>query len=166
LVVVGDGGENAVDLPTHDESHFPVRFEIPRDVPAPEASTADIAVESPREGVDPDATTLFLDWDRERYAGAVPRRVPLPIDETGPTWLAFPHARYVLCAKHASGRVEVVYVTSLLGRRDSLIPAGFVERIVTDDRSVTVVVDGRPYLYAVDAGTTMDLTSRKVLGGQ
>jgi len=155
-----------VDLPTHDESHFPVRVEMPREVPAPERSVAELAVDAPKESGDPTSTTLFLDWDRERYAGAVPRRVPLPLDESGPTWLAFPHARYVLCAKHSNGRVEIVYVTSLLGKRDSLIPAGYVERIVTDDRSVTVVVEGRPYLYAVDAGTTMDLTSRKVLGGQ
>jgi hypothetical protein len=108
--------------------------------------------------------TLFLDWDRERYAGCVPRRIPLPVEDAGPTWLAFPHGRYVVCAKHANGRVQQIYVTSLLGRRDSLIPAGFVERIVTDDKSVTVVVDGRPFLYAVEAGTTVDLLARKVVG--
>src|SRR5262245_11553424 len=159
-------GASDVDLPTHDESHFPVRLEIPRETQAPEPAVANVAVEAPPEPVAPPATTLFLDWDRERYAGAVPRRVPLPVDEAGPTWLAFPHARYVLCAKHCNGRVEVVYVTSLLGKRDSLIPAGYVERMVTDDRSVTVVVEGRPFLYSVDAGTTVDLTSRKVLGGQ
>ncbi len=110
------------------------------------------------------ASTLILDWDRERYAGAVPRRLPLPTEDPGPSWLAFPHQRYVLCARHARGRIDVVYVTSLVGKRDSLIPAGTVERIVTDDRSITVVVDGRPYLYAVDAGTTFDLTNRRVLG--
>ena len=111
-----------------------------------------------------DGPTLFLDWDRERYAGAVPRRIPLPLDDQGPAWLAFPHHRYVLCARHSLGRIEHVYVTSLIGRRDSLIPAGAVERIVTDDRSITVVVDGRPFLYAVEAGTTLDVTARKVLG--
>jgi hypothetical protein len=160
-----------VNLPAIDDTAFPVRFEIPRDVPTPVAATevapdpcgATDAAAAASPEVRP--TTLFLDWDRERYAGAVPRRVPLPVDDVGPTWLAFPHARYVLCAKHSGARVEQVYVTSLLGRRDSLIPEGFVERIVADDRSVTVVVDGRPFLYAVDAGTTMDLTSRKVLGG-
>jgi hypothetical protein len=111
-----------------------------------------------------DGPTLFLDWDRDRYAGTVPRRIPLPVGDAGPTWLAFPHGRYVVCAKHAHGRVQLIYVTSLLGRRDSLIPAGFVERIVTDDKSVTVVVDGRPFLYAVEAGTTVDLLARKVVG--
>ena len=73
-------------------------------------------------------------------------------------------AAQIVCAKHSSGRVQQIYVTSLLGRRDSLIPAGFVERIVCDDKSVTVVVDGRPFLYAVEAGTTVDLLARKVVG--
>ena len=138
---------------SHDEPAFPVRFE----------AAAAVAEESAPEGQAP--ATLVLDWDRERDPAQAPRIVPLPLEDAGPTWLAYPHARYVLCVKHAAGRVEQVYVTSLLGRRDSLIPEGLVERIVTDDRSVTVVVDGRPYLYVVEAGSTMDLTSRKVLGG-
>ena len=108
--------------------------------------------------------TLLLDWDRERSAGTLPRLVPLPLDEAGPSWIAFPHARYVIAARHRRGRIEHVYVTSLVGKRDSLIPAGVVERIVTDAASVTVVVDGRPYLYAVDAGTTLDIVARRVLG--
>ena len=134
--------------------------EVSRDEPTPlNASELAGGGSNPTDG-----PTLFLDWDRERYSGTVPRRIPLPVDDAGPTWLAFPHQRYVVCAKHANGRVQLVYVTSLLGRRDSLIPAGFVERIVSDDRSVTVVVDGRPFLYAVEAGTTVDLLARKVVG--
>lgn len=112
-----------------------------------------------------DSPTLLIDWDRERYAGSVPRRVPLSVEEKEPTWVAYPHQRYVLCARHACGRIEQVYVMSLIGRRDSLIPGGSVERIVLDDRSVTVIVDGKPYLYAVESGTTLDLTTRRVMGG-
>jgi hypothetical protein len=123
--------------------------------------TGDAAVSLP-SGTGP---TLLLDWDRERYPGSVPRRVPLPVDAPGSSWLAFPHQRYVLSLRHKGGCVESVYVTSLLGKRDSLIPGGVVERIVTDDRSVTVVVNGRPYLYAVENGTTLDLIGRRVLGG-
>jgi hypothetical protein len=144
-------------------------FEAPPE-PAPEVSgegldvaaleTADPAPITPG-GVGP---TLLLDWDRERFPGPVPRRVPLPVDSAVPSWLAFPHQRYVLSVRQKSGSVESVYVTSLVGRRDSLIPGGTVERIVTDDRSVTVVVNGRPYLYAVEAGTTIDLVGRRVLG--
>jgi hypothetical protein len=145
----------------------------------PESAPHDVAAEAPCEGVDsvpvetseaaggsPAGTgpTLLLDWDRERYPGAVPRRVPLPTDVPGPSWLAFPHQRYVLSLRHKAGSVESVYVTSLLGKRDSLIPGGVVERIVTDDRSVTVVVNGRPYLYAVENGTTLDLIGRRVFG--
>ncbi len=126
----------------------------------------------PRAGLDlagerspaPGAPTLLLDWDRERYAGAVPRRIPMPSGEEGPAWLAFPHQRYVLCVRHRRGRVEHVYVTSLVGKRDSLVPAGDVERVVTDDRSVTIVVDGRPILYAVESGATVDLVGRRILG--
>lgn len=139
---------------------FPVPDLSERDEP-PALSGTDLAGDTSRQ-VSP--STLVLDWDRERYAGAVPRRLPLPTDDPGPSWLAFPHQRYVLCARHARGRIDVVYVTSLVGKRDSLIPGGTVERIVTDDRSITVVVDGRPYLYAVEAGTTFDVTNRRVLG--
>jgi hypothetical protein len=146
----------------------------------PESTPHDVFVEAPCEGVDsiPVETaevvggqpagvgpTLLLDWDRERYPGSVPRRVPLPVDAAGPSWLAYPHQRYVLSLRHKAGSVESVYVTSLLGKRDSLIPGGVVERIVTDDRSVTVVVNGRPYLYAVENGSTLDLIGRRVLGG-
>ena len=146
---------------THDEpsSDYPAPFEILRTEP-PLVEAAEI--DAPIAGDLP--ATMFLDWDRERYPGAVPRRMPLPADEPGPTWLAFPHARYVLCARHRAGRIEHVCVTSLLGRRDSLFPPGDVERIVTDDRSVTVVVDGRPYLYVVGTGGTIDLTLRRVIG--
>jgi hypothetical protein len=146
--------------PTHTLAVEVPREPVPRDTPAPVDADGLAGTSSPA----PTGPTLFLDWDRERYSGAVPRRIPLPADDPGPAWLAFPHARYVLCAKHASGRIQQVYVTSLLGRRDSLFPAGDVERIVTDDRSVTVVANGKPFLYAVDAGTTVDLTARKVLG--
>lgn len=143
-----------------DESEFPVAMASPRDEPTPalEAEFGEGGVAA-RDG-----PTLLLDWDRERYAGAVPRRIPLPLHDAGPTWLAFPHHRYVICARHAFGRIEHIYVTSLVGRRDSLIPAGVVERVVCDDRSVTVVVDGKPFLYAVEAGTTTDLTARRVMG--
>ncbi len=111
-----------------------------------------------------EGTTLVLDWDRERYTGALPRRVPLPVDQSGPGWVALPHQRYVLCARHLRGRIEQVFITSLIGRRDSLIPAGGVDRVVTDDRSVTVVVEGRPFLYSVEAGTTLDITTRRLIG--
>jgi len=141
-------------------STFPVPEIVERD--EPQALTgSDLAGDASRQAM---STTLYLDWDRERYAGAVPRRLPLPTEDPGPSWLAFPHQRYVLCARHVRGRIDVVYVTSLVGKRDSLIPGGVVERIVTDDRSITVVVDGRPYLYAVEAGTTFDVTNRRVLG--
>ena len=143
-----------------DAASPPLRVDVPRDEPVP-VEGEEIAGARPQGMEGP---TLFLDWDRERYAGSVPRKVPLPTEDAGPAWLAFPHQRYVLCARHANGRVEQVYITSLVGRRDSLIPAGQVERIVTDDRSVTVVVDGRPYLYAVEPGTTIDLTARRVMG--
>jgi hypothetical protein len=53
---------------------------------------------------------------------------------------------------------------SLLGKRDSLIPAGSVSSIVTDERSVAVVVEGRPYLYLVEHGTTVDVTTRRPVG--
>ena len=49
-------------------------------------------------------------------------------------------------------------------RRSAAAMRGAVERIISDDRSVTVVVDGRPFIYNVEAGTTMDLTARKVMG--
>ena len=143
-----------------EEATIPVRFEAPQDEPTPVVGV-EVAGSTPGEL---DGPTLFLDWDRERYAGTVPRRIPLPIDDAGPAWLAFPHQRYVLCARHSLGHIDYVYVTSLMGRRDSLIPAGAVERIVSDDRSVTVVVDGRPFIYNVEAGTTMDLTARRVMG--
>ena len=131
---------------------------------APEAPAA-----APPPGLDPPEpiachATLVLDWDRERSTGTLPRLVPLPLEEAGPAWIAFPHSRYVIAARHRRGRIEHVYVTSLVGKRDSLIPAGAVERMVTDVGSVTVVVDGRPFLYAVDAGTTVDLMARKILG--
>lgn len=141
-------------------SSFPIPILLDREEPQALTGT-DLAGDTSREA---SRVTLVLDWDRERYAGAVPRRLPLPTNDPGPSWLAFPHQRYVLCARHAHGCIGLVYVTSLVGKRDSLIPAGAVERIVTDDRSITVVVDGRPYLYAVEAGTTFDVTNRRVLG--
>ena len=82
------------------------------DAPVPDgmepvpASALDLAG-APALPSDPDRPTILLDWDRERYAGAVPRRVPLPNDDPGPAWLAFPHQRYVLCARHASGRIDL-----------------------------------------------------------
>ncbi|HVG93747.1 MAG TPA: hypothetical protein VND21_04830 [Planctomycetota bacterium] len=109
------------------------------------------------------ATNVF-DWDKERGETSLPRRIEVPPDATTPTWLVVPHARYVLCARHQRGRVETVYVASLIGKRDSLIPAGAVDSISMDERSATVVIEGRPYLYAVDPGTTLDLLSRRVLG--
>jgi len=148
-----------------EPSSFP-RVDIPvLDVAEPVPTGADDLAGTSTSGADRQQATIVLDWDRERYAGAVPRRVPLPTDDAGPAWVAFPHQRYVLCARHAHGRIDTVYVTSLIGKRDSLIPAGAMERIVLDDRSVTVVVDGRPYLYGVEAGTTFDLTNRRLVGG-
>jgi hypothetical protein len=110
------------------------------------------------------ASTSIFDWDKERGESPLPRRIEVPPDAPAPTWLIVPHARYVLCARHQRGRVETVYVASLVGKRDSLIPAGVVDSISMDERSATVVIEGRPYLYAVDPGTTLDLLSRRVLG--
>jgi hypothetical protein len=132
-------------------------------VQLPEALPAGLSLPASPETLAPQPT-LVLDWDRERTTGVVPRHVPLALDEAGPSWVTLPHAKYVVSARHRRGRIEHVYVTSLLGKRDSLIPAGVVERVVTDAGSVAIVVDGRPYLYVVDAGTTLDVVARRALG--
>ena len=145
----------------YDEPPLAPLLEISRHEPVRPATLDDREHPCPRGDRAP---TVFLDWDRERYGDAVPRAIAVPVDEPGPAWLAVPHARYILCVRHRAGRIEQVYVTSLIGRRDSLIPAGDVERIVSDDRSVTLVVDGRPHLYVVESGATVDVIARRVLG--